>query len=790
MIICLPDAYKIGGTMLELTGLVAYPSSPSELGTALKQGCNSLSNQYGLVGLKPWEQNDIAGRFLDDPILDSISSGNILVADITRLNFNVVYEIGYAIGRQRRVILTHNVGLTNDDSLLRRIGLFDTLGYASYSNSQDFINIILRLTDTDPLVINTVKINRSSPVYVLLPKHKSDYDIRLLSRIKKARLQFRSFDPEESGRLTAHAAIDNVAQSHGVIVPLLSQEYDDAPYQNIRGAFIAGLASALGKELLLLQFGSYPIPLDYRDLVTSYQRIEQIDDIIATFSPKLTARLQQEIEPTSVVFKNKLNNIDLGASAAENEIPFLGRYYLQTDEYLRALRGEVQLVRGRKGSGKTALFFQLRNKLRENKQRVVLDLKPEGYQLVKFKERILHFLEEGTKEHLISAFWEYVLLLEIGHKLLEKDRDRHLRDHSIYDHYRGLSEIYGQDELISEGDFAERILNLTQRITDDFPDESSKDSVRFLSSAEITSLLYKHDLGQLRDFIVDYLKLKDGVWILFDNLDKGWPTHGLTPDDVLTIRCLLDAIYRLIRLFGRNNIECNGIIFIRDDIYEYLISRMPDRGKLAEVTLDWSDDSLLRELVRKRLVFSGLNEASAFTDLWYSVGVSHIAGEESSQYLIDRCLRRPRALIDLLQYCRSHAVNLGHNRIEEDDIRAGEASYSTELIINMGYELTDVFPEAADVFYRFIEAPSTLTHDELSQYLTEFLPDPTEQERLIDFLLWYGFLGFVRQDGSNTFIFDVKNDLKRLKAHIAKHGREYTKFCINPAFWQGLEIKS
>jgi energy-coupling factor transporter ATP-binding protein EcfA2 len=49
----------------------------------------------------------------------------------------------------------------------------------------------------------------------------------------------------------------------------------------------------------------------------------------------------------------------------------LGDHYLSTDEYQRAFRGEVNLVVGRKGSGKTALFVQLRNTKRERKPNIV-----------------------------------------------------------------------------------------------------------------------------------------------------------------------------------------------------------------------------------------------------------------------------------------------------------------------------------------------------------------------------------------------------------------------------------
>src|SRR5690606_7045589 len=101
-------------------------------------------------------------------------------------------------------------------------------------------------------------------------------------------------------------------------------------------------------------------------------------------------------------------------------------------------RGEANIVVGRKGAGKSAIFLQIRDRERAKKDNIVLDLKPDGYKLIKFKETILSFLQEGTFQHTIMAFWEYVLLLEICYKILEKDRELHLRNHDIYAPYRKL----------------------------------------------------------------------------------------------------------------------------------------------------------------------------------------------------------------------------------------------------------------------------------------------------------------------------------------------------------------
>ena len=77
---------------------------------------------------------------------------------------------------------------------------------------------------------------------------------------------FRSFDPREQPRLSSSDAISQVSQSHGIVVPLLSNSKVGAEVHNMRGAFIAGLADGMGKALCILQDGEEPVPLDYRDL--------------------------------------------------------------------------------------------------------------------------------------------------------------------------------------------------------------------------------------------------------------------------------------------------------------------------------------------------------------------------------------------------------------------------------------------------------------------------------------------------------------------------------------------
>lgn len=442
---------------------------------------------------------------------------------------------------------------------------------------------------------------------------------------------------------------------------------------------------------------------------------------------------------------------------------------------------------GRKGSGKTAIFAQVRDRTRRNRQNVVVDLRPDGYQLIKFKEMVLRYLGQGALEHTVTAFWEYLLLLEICYKLLEKDRLPHTRDPRLLEPYRRLASLYDSDEYVTEGDFSERLSSLLQHIMNDYQSKYGDETNRTLTQQEITELLYRHDVNKLREQIVEYLRLKNMLLLLFDNLDKGWPTHGLTTTDVAILRALLEATRKLERQLQCREVRCSMLAFLRNDVYELLVSETPDRGKEGRAALDWSDPDLLRELIRRRLLYSDMPDRP-FDDLWHRICVSHVDGEESSQYLIDRCLMRPRALIDLANHCRGFAVNLGHPKIEPDDIRRGVEAFSSDLVVDIGYEIRDILPAAENVLYAFIGEPQTLPAITVQTLLESGGILPAVVKDIVNILLWYGVLGVRRIDGTVTYIYSVNYEMPILTGIIRKLEAQGVVYMVNPAFVPGLQI--
>ena len=329
---------------------------------------------------------------------------------------------------------------------------------------------------------------------------------------------------------------------------------------------------------------------------------------------------------------------------------------------------------------------------------------------------------------------------------------------------------------------------LLQHITDEYQSKYGAEEERTLNQQEITELLYRHDVNELRERVVEYLRLKQSLFLLFDNIDKGWPTHGLSGADVAIIRALLEATRKLERQLDRRDIKCSTLTFLRNDVYELLVDETPDRGKEGHVGLDWSDADLLREMIRRRLVYSDLPDRP-FDELWPRVCVSHISGEESFQYLLERCLMRPRGLIDLANYCHGFAVNLGHYKIEASDIGKGTSAFSSDLVKDVGFEIRDVFPDAENVLYVFIDEPQTLPASKLNELLTKGGVQESKLDQIIRLLLWYAVLGVRRSDGDVTYIYNVNYEMPILAGIIHKLQAQGLVYVINPAFVPGLQIR-
>ena len=763
---------QVFNTAVQSDAIFIFPSRPESIATTIEDVSVQLSRVAGESRWITWKNLDIPGQIIFCEICKAIRFAKLVVADVTTLNFNLLFEIGFALGLGVPVLPIRDTSNVRDAKQFEELGILDTFGYFDYRNAAELRDGILSRQGAAPLAIQTPPLNQEQPLYVVKSPVENDGMIKLMSVIKKSRLRFRTFDSKEVGRISLHDAYKQTVSSRAVILHLLNPDTVGAEVHNARCAFIAGIGMAAQKRVLMVQQGITAHPIDYRDVIVTYIRPTQIPDLLIPLLGQVIEEIQTtKFVPTALKL-TPLEKIDLGDLAAENEIRALDSYFVPTAQYQQTKGGHARLVVGRKGSGKTALFYARRSTFRPIRSHLVLDLKPEGHQFTKLREAVLSKLAVGVQQHVLTAFWNYLLVMELAHQIVHYDGSLPYKDTRLKRPFDQIVQYYGEDGETEQADFSERLLKLVDRIV-----EKEKELKSIQTTGDITQLIHAKSIRELNDAISEYLSLtKRDVWLLFDNLDKGWPVQGVQQEDILLLRALLEATRKLQRQFETREIDLFSVVFIRNDIYQHLILEPAERGKETAAILDWNDAELFKDIIGRRIAQSTKLSLS-FDEIWGTFFTPHIRGEDSFQFILNRTLMRPREVLRFVKESINTAINRKHEKVTEHDILDAERSYSADALVDIGLEMKDVKPEYDNVPYAFIGARATLSRTEVEQKLREADILDKEVERVIDLLLWFGVLGIYVSEDEERYSYQYEHDPKRMSA-----GLKSFAYCIHPAF--------
>lgn len=763
----------------------AYPGQPNDLVSTIENASGQVSRN-GRIDLVMWPEMGSFGQIIPDRVREDIRNSSKTIFDITRTNSNVYYEAGFAIGLGKVVAPILNSSFAGALGEVQREGLFDNLGYKTYENSHDLASILEQLPTGALLDLYSRDLDAQQPLFILDTLKKTDFRNYIVSSVKRAKVFYRSFDPVEVPRISIVNMIAHVTSSSGILLPILADHIEDAARHNLRAAFLAGLGHGLGREVLLLQmtrFDAKSDPADFRDMIVPVANEKAIQDKVEEFAKAALIASQGIKVRAPKAGRTGLQRLTLGSSAAENEFRTLATYFVETAEYGRALRGEVNVVAGRKGSGKTAIFFQARDSLREDRTSIVTDLKPESHQLSRFRDELLKVVEVGTFDHTLAAFWYFLLLTEI---LLTMRRQfeyqsrydsRALKTVDEADHWL---ETYGIDE---SGDFTTRINRLGNFIIQEI--EAAKKKRQAISAEFLTNVIFRGGVTQLKKFILDHTSSNNHIVLLFDNIDKGWPTSGVDAFDVRLVRLLIETLDKIKRDFAASKRDFMSVVFLRNDIYEMLVEATPDRGKAGQVRIDWTDRAKLKQVILKRLQASLGDKSQPFDRLWSQFFRDVVEGRDAFEFLVDHCLMRPRFLINIIENAISNAVNRGHVKVDEGDCIDAVRQHSLYLIDDFGYEIRDVSGLSADLLYSLVGVEKVMNR---SEFITRFVSaemSNDDAEKAFHLMMWYGIIGIRAKDGQDKFIYDYEYNIKRLDAESRLLG-DSARYVTNAALHVAL----
>ncbi len=770
------------GGIVSVDGLFLFPSQPKPIAATIDRAKEELEQSGGVW--RSWTNFDVAGQLIFCEICMGIRGAARVFADVTTLNFNLLFELGFCIGLGVPVKPIRDSTVVADSKLFEGIRVLETLGYIDFENSHELAEKA-KEAKAPRLGNLPKKVFTEAPVYVVKGPLATEGAGQLLSALKKSLVRdFRVHDPAETPRTSLYEQWKQVRGSFGVIANLLSPKRGEvATVHNALCAFLCGIAMAEEKAVLMLQEESGTRqPIDYGDVVREWDDPRQIQTLIEPTVLQVIERMQSGAVSKMGAEGGVLELLDLGDVAAENERAGLQRYFVKTGPFGRARQGHGRLVVGRKGSGKTALFYGVRRAVSRGHATLILDFRPEGFQFTKLREAVLETLSQGQKEQAVTALWTFLLTAEIAHKILFNERElvAARRDGQRFERYEALQKAFLAHDLASDEDLSQRFLRQIDKLA-----ERVSGAGEITARTNLVELIYGGDLKTLSDAVAEYVtEQKEQVWLLIDNLDKSWATRGATFEDILIVQGLLEASRKLERSLGNRGVDFHCLVFIRPDVLELLNKHASDRGKETPIELEWDDRQLFRDVLQKRISDS-TDVSEDFGEAWEAIAEPAVGIEDSFDYVIDRTLMRPRDALLFVQRAQQVALNRAHSRITGDDIKQAEVGYSEETLVQLGFEMEDTHPAMLDALFAFHGVQPRLKRPEVLDVLKRGKVPADAIEEAVELLLWFGFLGVQVGTGEPMYSHTVHFTLRRL-THPIEVGTG--QFVVHPAFRRALEV--
>lgn len=261
-----------------ITGFVAFPSYPPALAETVEEGIQKI-NDTGLVKLLTWTQMRTGGKLIISEICKQIDNSDLFIGDITNQNVNVLFELGYAIAREKRIWLLQDCSTDNARDRFEKVGLLKSIGYIPYTNSSQIYNKFLEERPyadlgTTPFEKYAKSIaeytQNNADILYLKCFTPTEASVRLAKTISRIHLKSIIDDPSEKSQETLDWYIRHIYGTHALLIHLDSDNVSDAAPTNAKYSFIAGFAYGLGKDILLLAHEPYSPPMDYESLLKKH----------------------------------------------------------------------------------------------------------------------------------------------------------------------------------------------------------------------------------------------------------------------------------------------------------------------------------------------------------------------------------------------------------------------------------------------------------------------------------------------------------------------------------------
>jgi hypothetical protein len=784
----------------------AYPSDPETSADAIRGAIKQLNDNKDL-GIKAldWTELPIEGNIIFCEICRAINSLSCSAVNTTYVNFNVLFEYGFAIGSGRAIWPLVEEGVAKDELVSTNIKSVTTIGYSQFSNSNSIVKKIIKKQPWNrnshfdlPKVLGNEPTREATGLLYLKSAQDNEPSLRISEVLSSVPFELVTDDPNEVPFRHIAWYLAQIGKAYAVVIHLGNERMIGAKFHWAKCALVGGMALALGRRVFILGENISLEPIDYRDLMKSYKNAQEAETD--------TKRFIEKIQPTIVKFREYISHditapgapkgtmlasVDLGDYVAENELLTLQHYFVETPEFFSGLRPRCSVFVGRKGSGKSANYYMIANRLLKKKSNLVCLIKPKEYQLNELIQFIKNELDSANKGYLLESLWKYMLyseaLITVNNRIIERGIEENLlglTEKKIFDYFK-------TSHISSDISFTSRLVEVVRDLCE------IKTGNMDIKTA-VSEILHAKEIGRMHDMLCKYIVSMDlsHFGILIDGLDANWrmgEDHDIISDVLLSLMGASKDIWRECNKDIINTKNWQGVsigIFIRSDVFSVALERARDPDKLQYESISWNNVDSLVNMVALRIM-AGWTEIKAENLNWDDILEPSFGYDDMKMILSNNVLPRPRDFIYYFQRVIYNARSRGTKYLTKRDFQSALNEYSQWVLLSLSAEAQPYIPNMFDLLLDFDLKRAVLTTDEIDKILLKAGVNEKDLRRATNFLVDINFLGY-GIDANNYRFPSSPSEETIMKRRFLRHTRgDYAlgKFKIHNAFHPVLTIQ-
>lgn len=758
-------------------GFFAYGSAPASSGECIEEAIKKI-NEEDNIEIYSWKKLQISGNLIITKIIEAIDNCDFFCADLTGLNNNVLFELGYAIAKDKPIFLINDT--SHDESLrkYKEFNILSTFGYCAYTKTDDIVNSFFKEQPFNPIdnrywkqLTQTLIIGESrSAVLILNSQVDSNYNQEVINQAEYYKLPTIVDDASESKVQPLSWYIQQIHNVLSFLAQFSSTVRVGAEIHNAKCSLISGIALGRGIRVKMIAEKPYESPIDYREVLQKFSNRQECEKIVSEYFKfvqkdigQLLGKKEENLLNTK---RTDLQRLNFGEAIAEHESTTLSNYFIETANITSLVKTEYNIVIGRKGCGKTATLYYLFEALKRHKKNHVILIKPINFEV----DGLISLLEIANNEFergfLIECVWKFLIFSEIAKHIYEDISAKPL--YAIKENESKFIDYINERPNLFLADFSSRLeeqINILKNNNlHEIGDGKTKDY-----RLKVSEALHQGTLIEVREHFSKIVPKSDRIIVLIDNLDKSWRSNA-------KINSLSKFILGLLGVSGRigkelelvkniqTNISFHLTLFLRSDIYRHVMLNAREPDKIEIKKLIWDDGELLFRIIEER--FIGLSKTKyEAKDLWEKFFVEKIKNQNIKSYILDVVFPRPRDIIYFIKSAKDKAVSRGHSIIQEDDLISAHKEYSAWIFKSLIVENGISIEQMEDFMYQLMGCNIILSKDMIQQHMVAAKIDASSEEKIekfIDHIVDLTILG--RETKTNIFEFEYDIDsFKKLK---------------------------